>query len=115
MNKDQTAQFKKQLLELRLELQALEESLEDAGKTVELDQARVGRLSRMDAMQGQQMALEAGRRRKQKLLGIEGALRRIESGEFGFCLECGEEINVLRLQFDPTNTRCIDCADQDEK
>jgi DnaK suppressor protein len=111
MDKKETAQFKRQLLDLRAELQGLEETLKDAGKTVELDQSRVGRLSRMDALQGQQMALEAGRRRLQQLLGIEAALRIIESGDYGFCTKCDEEIDVRRLRVDPTNTLCINCAE----
>jgi DnaK suppressor protein len=113
MNQKDIDKFRQQLLDLRVELQGLEETMEEAGKTVELDQARVGRLSRMDAMQGQQMALEAGRRRHQQLVDIEAALHRIDSGNFGFCLECGEEIDVRRLQVDPGNTRCIDCADKE--
>jgi DnaK suppressor protein len=111
MEKNEKAQFKRQLLDLRAELQGLEETLNDASKTVELDQSRVGRLSRMDAMQGQQMALEAGRRRRQQLVGIEAALRLIESGDFGFCAKCDEDIDVRRLRVDPTNTLCIKCAD----
>ena len=79
---------------------------------MELDQASVGRLSRMDAMQSQQMAQELARRRQQQLVRIEGALRRIESGDYGYCSVCDEEIDVRRLTLDPTNTRCVKCADQ---
>ena len=111
MEQKETAQFKRQLLDLRADLQSLEETLNDAGKTVELDQSRVGRLSRMDALQGQQMALEVGRRRRQQLLGIDAALRIIESGDYGFCAKCDEEIDVRRLRVDPTNTLCINCAE----
>ncbi len=111
MDKNETEQFKRQLLEMRSELQDLEETLTEAGKTVELDQSRVGRLSRMDALQGQQMALEAGRRRRQQLLDIESALRLIESGDYGICATCDEDIDVRRLRADPSNTFCINCAE----
>jgi DnaK suppressor protein len=100
------------LIELRTELQALEESARESTRPVELDQARVGRLSRMDAMQGQQMAQESARRRQQQLLRIEGALKRIESGEFGGCSVCGEEIDIRRLNANPVTTRCIDCMEE---
>ena len=90
----------------------LADTLKEAGKTVELDQARVGRLSRMDAMQGQQMALEAARRRQHQLVNIKAALGRIESGQYGYCFGCGKAINPRRLAFDPANTRCIDCAEE---
>ncbi len=105
-------QYRTALLRLKAELRALEETFREAGDTVELDQTRVGRLSRMDAMQSQQMALETARRRQQRLVRIEGALRRIESGDFGYCFVCGEEIDALRLAVDPTVTRCMGCADK---
>lgn len=112
MEESETEQFRVQLLRLKAELEDLEDSSRDATKPVELDQASVGRLSRMDAMQSQQMAQELARRRQQQLVKIEGALRRIESGDYGYCVDCGEEINVRRLSLDPTNTRCVKCADK---
>ena len=100
------------LLQLKAELLALEEASREGGETVELDQARVGRLSRMDAMQGQQMALETARRRQLQLKKIEGALQRIESGDFGECFVCGEPIDTRHLSIDPTLSRCMGCAEK---
>ncbi len=62
----------------------------DAAGIVELDQSRVGRLSRMDAMQAQAMSQESNRRREATLAAIGTALTRIESGIFGICIDCGE-------------------------
>ncbi len=112
MNKAELKKIKQKLFDLRTELQALEETFKESSKPVELDQARVGRLTRMDAMQAQQMAKESSRRRQQQLLKIEATLRRIESGEYGNCLVCGEPIDVRRLAFDPTNTRCVGCVEE---
>ncbi len=89
----------------------MEEEHKQAGKTVVLDQTRVGRISRMDAMQAQQMALESERRRQHQILKVEGALRRIEAGEYGYCFVCGEEIIAQRLDADPTSTRCMACVE----
>jgi len=104
--------FRARLIKLRAELTELEETGAAAAQTVELDQTKVGRLSRMDAMQAQQMALEAARRRQDQLLKIEGALRRIESGEYGYCFVCGEEIDIRRFSVDPTTTRCMKCVEK---
>ena len=104
-------QLRAGLLRQREELQELDKSSREAAKPVELDQASVGRLSRMDAMQAQQMAQETDRRRLQQLVKIEAALRRIETGEYGYCFVCGEEIDVRRLNVDPGNTRCIRCVE----
>ncbi|MDJ0879531.1 MAG: TraR/DksA C4-type zinc finger protein [Halieaceae bacterium] len=103
--------FRNRLHQLQAELEAVADQSADASSTVELDQSRVGRLSRMDAMQAQSMAQETARRRKAQLLRIEGALRRIDSGEYGECFACGEEIDPARLEFDPTTTRCVACKE----
>jgi DnaK suppressor protein len=104
-------QLRQQLLDLRSELQTLEETSQEDTAPVELDQARVGRLSRMDAMQAQEMAREAARRRQRQLLEIDGALRRMDSGDFGYCFVCGEEIDIRRLEVDSTRTRCTRCVE----
>ena len=111
MEESELEQFRQQLLQLRSDLERIERESKENGETVELDQAKVGRLSRMDAMQVQQMALETERRRKQQLQKIEAALNRIEKDDFGYCLVCGEDIDVRRLKADPAHTRCIQCAE----
>lgn len=105
--------IKAKLLARKAELEQLDESSADARKPVELDQTRTGRLSRMDALQGQAMAQATHRRREQELQRIEAALKRIDAGEFGECVHCGEAIAAKRLEFDPTTPLCIDCARQD--
>ena len=102
--------FREHLEGRRRELLQAEESGRDSERTVELDQSRVGRLSRMDALQNQAISRETGQRRRQALRQVDSALRRIDDGEFGACLECGESINPLRLEADPTVSLCIDCA-----
>ena len=81
-------------------------------EAVELDQSRVGRLSRMDALQSQAMSLATDRRRKSEIQRLEAALRRLETDEFGYCTACGEEIGMARLELDPATPICITCADR---
>jgi DnaK suppressor protein len=109
---DSLNKFKDQLLNLQQELLDLEDTANDAVKTVELDQTRVGRLSRMDALQGQAMSLEAKRRRQIELQKIAAALRRIDKHEYGDCVRCGEPIAVKRLELDPAAPLCITCASE---
>lgn len=110
-----TERFRNELLSLRQKLREAQETGDQAEATVELDQTRVGRLSRMDAMQAQAMSIETGRRRRQKLLQIDAALRRIDEGEYGYCQECGEDIREARLMVDPAALLCIDCASSIER
>ena len=60
--------YKTALLEFKQSLLQAQETGDEAEQTVELDQTRVGRLSRMDAMQAQAMSKETGRRRRQRRL-----------------------------------------------
>ena len=106
----QVETFRLQLLRLQEDLSALKASGEDAARVVELDQTSVGRLSRMDALQGQAMSQEQGRRRGLELQKISAALRRIEVGDYGDCLACDEPIAIKRLALDPAATLCIRCA-----
>jgi DnaK suppressor protein len=101
----------------RSELEALRERViaaaeqgAEAAQPVELDQQRIGRLSRMDALQGQEMARAAERRRGLELRKIDAALARIDAGDYGWCVRCGEEIAAARLRLDPAVPVCIDCA-----
>ena len=94
----------------RDELLERESANKEARDTVELDQARLGRLSRMDALQSQAMAQETERRRKLELQRVEAALERLDSDDYGYCLTCGEEIPIERLELDPAVAICIDCA-----
>lgn len=111
MNKIDVDRLKQELLDLRLDLQLQEEQFQLSNEPVELDQARLGRLSRMDAMQAQQMSLETSRRRQHQIVKVDGAINRIETDEYGFCFVCGDEIDSRRLALEPTSTRCLACMD----
>lgn len=86
------------------------ESTAEDRRPVELDQTAVGRLSRMDALQMQAMAQATERRRAVEIARIEAALRRVDGGDYGWCVTCGEAIAPKRLEADPTVPTCIDCA-----
>ncbi|MDT8440791.1 MAG: TraR/DksA C4-type zinc finger protein [Desulfuromonadales bacterium] len=115
MTEAQLEEFRQRLETLRQELLATREAARESTRPVELDQASVGRLSRMDAMQGQAMAIESQRRREILLQRIQGALHRISTGDYGLCVACEEEIALRRLETDPAATFCLSCAAHREK
>lgn len=94
----------------RAEIEAEIAGSADSRATVTLDQTSVGRLSRMDAMQGQAMAQAADQRRRLRLQRIAATLKRLDEGEFGACVTCGEDIAEARLEIDLTTPTCIGCA-----
>ncbi|MDH5557270.1 MAG: TraR/DksA family transcriptional regulator [Alphaproteobacteria bacterium] len=104
------AAMKARLLAMKAELETLTHSHEHDSDPVELDQTTQGRLSRMDALQGQAMAQEVARRREAEIRRIAAALKRVEDGDYGYCVSCGEEIELKRLDFDPSVPNCISCA-----
>lgn len=108
-NSSQLAQLKRSLKEKRIDLQVYLESTNSNSKPVILDQQSVGRLSRMDAIQHQQMALANKKQSSNQLIHIDLALKRIDAGEYGLCLQCEEQIAFARLQAQPFAKLCIDC------
>ena len=97
-------------MERRAELLNLISVATNAAATVELDQQVQGRLSRMDALQRQEMAKAMIERRRLEITKIDAALSRMDEGEFGFCLVCGDRIPEKRLDLDPTIAVCVGCA-----
>ncbi len=106
------AAMRRRLLAERAALLGASAATADTRDPVELDQTSVGRLSRMDAMQQQAMALAIERRRAIALARIDAALARIEAGEYGWCVQCGEPISPKRLALDPALPTCVACAAQ---
>lgn len=107
--------FKNRLEERFEEILAGEESRKRESAPVELDQARVGRLSRMDAMQQQAMSQASSRLVELERQRIQTALTRMEAGDYGYCILCDEEIAEKRLRFDPSLLTCISCAQEAER
>lgn len=104
-------EFRALLEARRAELVASVESAADSAAPVELDQQVQGRLSRMDAIQGQAMAMATIERRRVEIAQIDAAFARMEEGEFGYCVECGDDIAPKRLELNPAIARCVECAD----
>ena len=50
-----------------------------------------------------------------ELRGLEAAHERIETGDYGVCVDCGRDIGFERLCATPTAIRCIDCQTRHEK
>lgn len=106
------AQLDELRAEVRKQLTKLEASMvvsDEAVKPVELDQSAVGRLSRMSSMQSQGMAKGLRDRETARLALLQEAERRLESGTFGVCTECGGQIAFERLAIFPESGTCKAC------
>ena len=114
LDENQLEQLRSLLVEKQRELRAQISSRDASTKPVTLDQQSVGRVSRIDAIQQQQMAIANQQQTRQLLQHIELALQRIEAGEYGVCVQCGEPIAFARLQAQPTAILCIECQSATE-
>ena len=109
MNAERLVYFRECLESLAEGIKAYLTSSKESAGVVELDTS-IGRLSRMDAMQNQQMAMELRRRKKNQLLQITNALNRIEQGSYGQCGLCQQPISEDRLEAFPEIVTCVNCA-----
>ena len=107
MSKSQINHFKKILNDWKVELS------NELGRTVSHMQTDVTTYADPNdrASQESEMALELRNRdRERKLIKkINETLKNIDEDEYGYCMGCGEEIGLNRLQARPTATLCIDC------
>ncbi len=111
-----------QLRELHALLLALRESLTEliaasksGAQPVALDQSSVGRLSRMDAIQAQQIAKASRQSHELRLKLVVQALRKFERQEYGYCGGCEEPIGYPRLRARPEAAFCVRCQGATER
>ena len=113
MNKKQTAYFKAKLLDWKAEI--LRESRET------LDHLQEGGIQEPDiadrASTETDWSLELRTRdRQRKLIAkIDSALRRIETGDYGYCEVTGEPISLKRLEARPIATMTLEAQEAHER
>ena len=100
----------KKLIERLLQVLTTEDELgQSSQRTVGLDQQSVERISRMDALQSQATAQAQQRRRDVLKSSLTAALQRLEEEEFGYCVDCGDEIEEARLSASLVILKCMSC------
>jgi DnaK suppressor protein len=103
--------LKRQLEQMQADLREAVRDEAGAAAPVQLDTS-IGRLSRMDAIQSQQMALALKAREQQELLRVENALQAIRNGTYGQCRRCKGPVGLERLEAQPDAVVCVKCAEQ---
>jgi DnaK suppressor protein len=97
------------LTELEAELVRQVQEPDSSETSVSPDNA-IGRLTRMEALQAQQIG-EAGKRRlKNRLFNVRKALKTIDAGTYGLCVRCGKPVPPGRLQIMPEARVCVACS-----
>jgi DnaK suppressor protein len=104
----QRHQLQQQLENLRVELEAMLIATREGVRPVDLGQP-IGRLSRLDAMQQQQMAQASRSSLEIRLQQVQAALR---NEDYGICRECEDPIGFPRLKARPETPFCRPCQGQ---
>jgi DnaK suppressor protein len=102
-----TVDYRALLEEERRDLQAKLDELGPGGDNLTYD-SNFADSSQVTAERGEVEAL-AGQLRE-TLSGVELALGKLSSDDYGVCEDCGETINPLRLEAKPAARYCINCA-----
>lgn len=111
---------KEKLEEFRRILQGqLDELLREADKTVsEMTDEKTNfpdPTDRASLESDRNFELRIRDRERKLILKIQEALERIDTGEFGICESCEEEISESRLKARPVTTLCIECKTEQER
>ena len=113
MNEMQLEYFRQKLLQWKKEL------LAQSSDT--LEELRQGGLNQPDDIDrasletDKSIDLRTKDRARKLIIKIDQALSRIEDGEYGYCLETGEEIGIERLIARPIATLCIEAQERHER
>ena len=103
------------LLLRQLELTEQLEISQQAAEIVTLDQTAVGRVSRIDALQQQSMAISTLGTAKLKLQKIAIALKAMSKEDYGYCRQCDEPIPFKRLEIQPEALHCLSCQNKTDQ
>ncbi|HHD63756.1 MAG TPA: RNA polymerase-binding protein DksA [Desulfobulbaceae bacterium] len=113
MNKMELEKLKKQLEAMKSDIYA------DVEQTLTEMNAQTGNIpdpnDRATVESDRSFELRLRGRERKLMEKIDEALARIESGTFGICQECGEDITIKRLEARPVAELCIDCKTRQEQ
>lgn len=104
--------------QIDLEVRAREEleKLRNEARDEEVDpqavavDVAIGRLSRLDSMQMEEVRKSSVRQRNLRIHGLQQALKKMDEGSYGLCGGCGAWIDYKRLEQRPEAGLCGDCA-----
>lgn len=112
MNDQQLDRFRRILLQWKEQL--MQEVDSTVGHLQEDATSYPDPIDRASQEEGFSLELRTRDRERKLIKKIEQALDSIETGDYGFCEDCGAEIGVHRLEARPTATKCIDCKTFEE-
>src|SRR6266481_6990242 len=114
MDKKKLDTFKKRLEERQQALRRTVSRTEEDGRIADQDPAQ-DIADRAASSYTKEFLFSQSSNERQLLAMVETALQRIREGQFGECVNCGNEINAKRLEAVPWTRYCIECQEKLEK
>jgi len=99
--------IKEDIATLHHEIEELQEKIKPIAPDCSL-----GRLTRQEMMQEQQINEHALRETEIRLNKLKFALQKVDKKEYGICEECEEDIPFARLMILPESTHCVVCMNE---
>ncbi len=114
MEQHELEQAKERLLKMRREV--MKEVQESSAAAREMGQGDVPDIGDMSSnTYHRDVLLNLSETHRQKIRDIDAALDRLDTGEYGICMRCEEEISPKRMEVRPFSRYCIDCKTDVEK
>ncbi len=114
LTREQLEELSTELTGIRDDLLQTMQQTDESAQPVELDQQAFGRVSRVDALQQQSMAKASHVQCQEQLRQVIKSLARMDSGDFGYCLNCDALIGYARLKARPETSFCLKCQTERE-
>jgi len=114
MDKKKLESFKKRLEERQQALRRMVSRTEEDGRIADQDPAQ-DIADRAASSYTKEFLFSQSNNERQLLQMVESALQRLREGQFGACVNCGEEINAKRLEAVPWTRYCISCQEKVEQ
>ena len=109
MTPNERAQIKAQIIKDLAFIKREIEDLQDKTAPITPD-CSLGRLTRLEMMQEQQVAEHALHEAEIRLNKLTFAFNKVDTEHFGECMECEEDIPLARLKIVPESVYCMECA-----
>ena len=106
--------FRQKLLEKRTELISIVQKTEDYGRQVNTEAEGMDLADKASSSYTKEFMFSKSDGDRQLLQEVVDALRRLDEGEFGDCMNCGEEVNRKRLEAVPWSPFCLNCQEKAE-
>ena len=106
--------FRQKLLEKRTELISVVQKTENYGRQVNTEAEGMDLADKASSSYTKEFMFSKSDGDRQLLQEVVDALRRLDEGEFGDCMNCGEEVNRKRLEAVPWSPFCLNCQEKAE-